>query len=177
MKNHYETLGVSRDATPKEIHEAYRLIAKRTHPQNTGNDKKLLVIFIGASKAYKAIRLPEDRKKYDLELKLAENPPVQNPVVTQASESTAQPVSLIDQLWDEVFTWNSLFLFIASILVTSFLFNQVAKYHREVDILGEMLVRKELGCTEVDPRKINPGEVYANAGCRETPVYKKKYPK
>lgn len=175
MKNHYETLGVSRDATPEEIIKAYRKLAMRYHPdrRGSGNEEK----FKEAKEAYEVLSDPEKRKAYDLELQLAENHPVQNPVVKQASETTTQPLSLIDQLWNEVFNWESLLWVATCLLIASFFLNQLMKYHHEVDILGEILLRKELGCAEVDPRKINPGEIYQNAGCRETPVYKKKYPK
>ena len=176
---HYETLGVSRDATPEKIHEAYRLIAKRTHPQNTGNDKKLLVIFVGATKAYKAIRLPEDRKKYDLELQLAENPPMQNPVVKQASQKHSAP-----QKKSGVLEYLTSLEFFESMILSIFLCAGFFVYIKNVEMKEriknfnqETELRKSLGCEKIYPEYMYPGDKNPNIGCRETPVHKRKYTK
>lgn len=36
--NHYERLGVDRDATPSELRRAYRKLASRHHPDRNGDD-------------------------------------------------------------------------------------------------------------------------------------------
>ena len=48
MSNPYETLGVSRDATLKDIQSAYRKLAKKLHPDLNPGDK-------GAEDRFKAI--------------------------------------------------------------------------------------------------------------------------
>lgn len=53
MKNPYEVLGVSRDASEEEIKTQYRRLSKKYHPDNpTGDSEK----FDELQKAYEAIK-------------------------------------------------------------------------------------------------------------------------
>lgn len=46
LKNHYETLGVNRDASQKEIKKAFYELSKKHHPDmNPGNDKESAEMF------------------------------------------------------------------------------------------------------------------------------------
>src|SRR4029453_15851930 len=64
-KNFYETLGVSRDATPDEIKKAYRRLAKRYHPDVNKGDKQAEEKFKDISEAYEVVSDQEKRKQYD----------------------------------------------------------------------------------------------------------------
>merc|ERR1719498_594470 len=57
----YETLGVSKTATPQEIKKAYRKAAMRHHPDKGGDPEKFKQI----SKAYEVLSDEEKRERYD----------------------------------------------------------------------------------------------------------------
>ncbi|KAF9258928.1 DnaJ-domain-containing protein [Marasmius fiardii PR-910] len=66
----YETLGVSKNATPEEIRKAYRKCALETHPDRhpnaTSSEKEALEnSFRQVSNAYEVLNDPETRREYD----------------------------------------------------------------------------------------------------------------
>jgi len=70
MKNYYDELEVSQKASKEIIEKAYKVLAKKYHPDmNTGNDKIAAEEkFKKISEAYEILSNDEKRKKYDLEL-------------------------------------------------------------------------------------------------------------
>src|SRR5687768_4346242 len=63
-KDFYETLGVSRSATDKEIRSAYRKLARKHHP-DVNPDKASESLFKEINAANDVLSDPEKRKKYD----------------------------------------------------------------------------------------------------------------
>ena len=65
MANHYEALGVTREATPDEIKKAYRKLARELHPDvNPGADASER--FKSVTHAYDVLSDPQQRQQYDL---------------------------------------------------------------------------------------------------------------
>jgi len=60
----YEVLGVPPDATPRQIRQAYRLAARRTHPDAGGQAPA----FARVGVAYRVLGDPESRRRYDRRL-------------------------------------------------------------------------------------------------------------
>ena len=64
MADHYEVLGVSRDATPDEIKKAYRRLARELHPDvNPGAEASER--FKSVTHAYDVLSDPKQRQQYD----------------------------------------------------------------------------------------------------------------
>ncbi|MDO8684243.1 MAG: DnaJ C-terminal domain-containing protein [Armatimonadota bacterium] len=64
-KDYYATLGVSRNATEKEIKQAYRKLARKYHPDVNPGNKEAEEKFKEVSEAYEVLSDPDKRKKYD----------------------------------------------------------------------------------------------------------------
>jgi molecular chaperone DnaJ len=63
--DHYDVLGVSRDASPDEIKKAYRRLARELHPDvNPGEDAAERFKLV--THAYDVLSDPEQRQRYDL---------------------------------------------------------------------------------------------------------------
>lgn len=64
-KDYYAILGVPRNATEKEIKQAYRRLARKYHPDVNPGDKSAEEKFKEISEAYEVLSDPEKRAKYD----------------------------------------------------------------------------------------------------------------
>jgi molecular chaperone DnaJ len=63
MRDYYEVLGVSPDAGADEIKRAYRQLARRYHPDISGDDRGSA--FLELSRAYEVLGDPQQRRSYD----------------------------------------------------------------------------------------------------------------
>jgi molecular chaperone DnaJ len=61
MKDYYDVLGISRNASQEEVKKAYRKLAHKYHPDKGGDEKKFKEI----SEAYRVLSDKEKRTQYD----------------------------------------------------------------------------------------------------------------
>jgi curved DNA-binding protein len=65
FKDYYQTLGVTKSASEKEIKQAYRKLARKHHPDVNPGDKSAEAKFKEINEAHEVLGDPEKRKKYD----------------------------------------------------------------------------------------------------------------
>ena len=63
--DYYKTLGISKNATDKEIKTAYRKLARKFHPDINPDNKEAEISFKKINEANQVLSDPENRKKYD----------------------------------------------------------------------------------------------------------------
>ena len=64
-QNHYDTLGVSRDASAKDIRNAYRRLARKYHPDVNQDSKDAQEKFKEVNAAYEVLSDSDNRTRYD----------------------------------------------------------------------------------------------------------------
>jgi curved DNA-binding protein len=64
-RDYYQTLGVARAASDKEIKNAYRKLAKQYHPDRNPGDKQAEERFKEINEAYQVLSDPQKRARYD----------------------------------------------------------------------------------------------------------------
>jgi len=64
-RDYYETLGVSRNASDKDIRKAYRRLARKHHPDVNPGDKAAEARFKEMNAAYEVLSDADKRRKYD----------------------------------------------------------------------------------------------------------------
>jgi DnaJ-class molecular chaperone len=66
MRDYYDVLGVAPGAGAEEIKRAYRQLARRYHPDISGDERG--AAFLEVSRAYQVLRDPQRRRAYDVRL-------------------------------------------------------------------------------------------------------------
>jgi DnaJ-class molecular chaperone len=66
MRDYYDVLGVAPGAGADEIKRAYRQLARRYHPDISGDERG--TAFLEVSRAYEVLRDPRRRRAYDVRL-------------------------------------------------------------------------------------------------------------
>ena len=69
MRDYYDVLGIPADAGAEEIKRAYRQLARRYHPDISGEDRA--AAFLEVAGAYETLRDPLRRREYDAGLREA----------------------------------------------------------------------------------------------------------
>jgi len=64
-KDYYQILGISKNATQKEIKKAYYKLAFKYHPDKNRGDKVAEEKFKELAEAYEVLSDPDRRKNYD----------------------------------------------------------------------------------------------------------------
>lgn len=101
--NLYSVLGVNQNANEDEIKKAYRLLAKKFHPDVNQNNQQAEIKFTEISKAYEILGNPKKRKDYD-EKNVSSTPKLNN-----ANKSQGEPFdfAMSGKAFESFFGFNS----------------------------------------------------------------------
>ena len=99
MRDYYDVLGVSPDAGAAEIKRAYRQLARRYHPDISGDDRG--GAFLEVSRAYEVLRDPNRRRSYDARSDVAASEPNGSP--TRSPLIFPRCSTLLDRMRDSFF--------------------------------------------------------------------------
>jgi molecular chaperone DnaJ len=108
MRDYYDVLGVSPDAGADEIKRAYRQLARRYHPDISGDDRGAR--FLEVSRAYEVLNDPARRRSYDKGLRLRESTGLQGRADWMTDEVAIDfpsVSSVLDRMQDSFFGASS----------------------------------------------------------------------
>ncbi|MCA9258059.1 MAG: DnaJ domain-containing protein [Planctomycetales bacterium] len=74
--DHYQTLEISRTASPDEIRRAYLRLVRTHHPDHNVGDPQAITRFKRIQVAFEVLSNPQLRRRYNIQLQRLEHPPV-----------------------------------------------------------------------------------------------------
>ena len=121
MRDYYDVLGVAPDAGAEEIKRAYRQLARRYHPDISGEERG--AAFLELSRAYDVLRDPARRRAYDS--RLTARPDGGDPTVgrewfaDEIAIDFPSVASVLDRMRDAFFTAEPTVTLSATIVVSA----------------------------------------------------------
>lgn len=91
-QTYYDTLGISTDASPEEIQQAFRQLSKLHHPDTGGDEER----FKQLSEAYAVLKDHHKRATYDKTIQLSEQIP---PSTTRSPEKNTRTS---EDMWRDI---------------------------------------------------------------------------
>src|SRR2546430_17469566 len=98
MVNYYQVLGVEASASATEIKSAYRKLARKRHPDVSGESEKAAREFALLSLAYHTLIDPQERAFHDQQLKKPRN----GSSILESDNPHAQRAREMQARWDRV---------------------------------------------------------------------------
>src|SRR5215207_590475 len=102
MRDYYEVLGVAPDADAAEIKRAYRQLARRYHPDISGDDRAA-ASFREVARAFEVLRHPDRRRTYDATLRESLNPARVDWMADEVHIDFPSVSSVLDRMRDSFF--------------------------------------------------------------------------
>lgn len=112
MNNHYEILGISRNASQEQIKQAYRKLSKKHHPDVSDGSKESEKIFLEVQEAYTVLKDSTTRDVYDASLDSAnrsgthKNDPVNKTRKQPSAKSYEFNMNNIEKNFEQFFGFN-----------------------------------------------------------------------
>jgi len=120
MRDYYEVLGVAADAGADEIKRAYRQLARRYHPDISGDDRG--AAFVELARAYEVLSDPARRRTYDASTRYA---PVRSrsdwvvPLDDEIAIDFPSVANVLDRMRDAFFAAGPVITLAAEIVLTA----------------------------------------------------------
>jgi molecular chaperone DnaJ len=120
MRDYYEVLGVAADAGAEEIKRAYRQLARRYHPDISGDERG--AAFLELARAYEVLSDPRKRRSYDTETRSSARRDdwvlSVNPMIDEVAIDFPSVASVLDRMRHAFFGVGSAVTLSAEIVVT-----------------------------------------------------------
>lgn len=147
MYNPYEILGVSHDATQETIIDAFKRLAKKTHPDNGGDETE----FAKVKAAGDILRDPEKRKKFDEDGFFHKNRP--DSINSMAIEKVAHFfINSIDASLDSNINLDGLDLIVGA---TKFFNISIKESHEQIERLKRRIKQYEKAIKRLKTKRKN----------------------
>jgi molecular chaperone DnaJ len=105
MRDYYDVLGVPPDAGAAEIKRAYRQLARRYHPDISGDERSHT--FREVARAYEVLRHPQRRRTYDAAVRESRRPPAGDGLDDEIAIDFPSVASVLDRMRHSFFGGTS----------------------------------------------------------------------